>query len=169
MSLLYCYYGDDFTGSTDVLEQLAVNGVSSVLFLATPTPAQLARFADCQAIGFAGDARSRTPSLGQTWLGAVEHRGARAPSEKNFHSARIIKVNSLVQRGALVASVALIDEFWSCTRHQGFKHPALLLINSDMQERLAFDGVCTFNARIVAREKFHERSVTATRHSGAQR
>ena len=61
MALLYCYYGDDFTGSTDVLEQLAGNGVSSVLFLGTPTPAQLARFSACQAIGFAGDARSRTP------------------------------------------------------------------------------------------------------------
>jgi uncharacterized protein YgbK (DUF1537 family) len=61
MALLCCYYGDDFTGSTDVLEQLAINGVSSVLFLTTPTPAQFARFADCQAIGFAGDARSRTP------------------------------------------------------------------------------------------------------------
>ena len=61
MALLYCYYGDDFTGSTDVLEQLAGNGVSSVLFLGAPTPAQLARFSTCQAIGFAGDARSRTP------------------------------------------------------------------------------------------------------------
>jgi uncharacterized protein YgbK (DUF1537 family) len=66
MPLLYCYYGDDFTGSTDVLEQLAVNGVSSVLFLTTPTPAQLARFAHCRAIGFAGDARSRTPE----WMSA---------------------------------------------------------------------------------------------------
>jgi 3-oxoisoapionate kinase len=61
MALLYCYYGDDFTGSTDVLEQLAGNGVSSVLFLGAPTAAQLARFSACQAIGFAGDARSRTP------------------------------------------------------------------------------------------------------------
>ena len=61
MALLYCYYGDDFTGSTDVLEQLAGNGVSSVLFLGKPTSAQLARFSACQAIGFAGDARSRTP------------------------------------------------------------------------------------------------------------
>jgi uncharacterized protein YgbK (DUF1537 family) len=66
MALLYCYYGDDFTGSTDVLEQLAGNGVSSVLFLGTPTPAQLARFSACQAIGFAGDARSRTPE----WMSA---------------------------------------------------------------------------------------------------
>jgi uncharacterized protein YgbK (DUF1537 family) len=71
MSLLYCYYGDDFTGSTDVLEQLAVNGVSSVLFLSTPTPAQLARFADCQAIGFAGDARSRTPKWMSAHLPAI--------------------------------------------------------------------------------------------------
>jgi len=71
MSLLYCYYGDDFTGSTDVLEQLAVNGVSSVLFLTTPTPAQLARFSDCQAIGFAGDARSRTPEWMSAHLPAI--------------------------------------------------------------------------------------------------
>jgi 3-oxoisoapionate kinase len=71
MPLLYCYYGDDFTGSTDVLEQLAVNGVSSVLFLTTPTPAQLARFAHCQAIGFAGDARSRTPEWMSAHLPAI--------------------------------------------------------------------------------------------------
>src|ERR1700749_4105122 len=66
MTLLYCYYGDDFTGSTDVLEQLAGNGVASVLYLGPPTPAQLARFSACQAIGFAGDARSRTPE----WMSA---------------------------------------------------------------------------------------------------
>jgi len=71
MPLLYCYYGDDFTGSTDVLEQLAVNGVSSVLFLSTPTLAELARFSDCQAIGFAGDARSRTPEWMNEHLPAI--------------------------------------------------------------------------------------------------
>jgi 3-oxoisoapionate kinase len=71
MALLYCYYGDDFTGSTDVLEQLAVNGVSSVLFLTTPSAAQLARFADCQAIGFAGDARSQSPEWMSTHLPGI--------------------------------------------------------------------------------------------------
>ena len=30
---LYAYYGDDFTGSTDVLEVLASAGVRSVLFI----------------------------------------------------------------------------------------------------------------------------------------
>jgi uncharacterized protein YgbK (DUF1537 family) len=68
MPPLYCYYGDDFTGSTDVLEQLAVAGVSSVLFLTMPTPAQFARFAGCQAIGFAGEARSQSPEWMSTHL-----------------------------------------------------------------------------------------------------
>lgn len=57
---LYCYYGDDFTGSTDVLDCLASSGVNSVLFLQRPSPEMLRRFADCQAVGIAGDSRSRT-------------------------------------------------------------------------------------------------------------
>jgi len=59
--MLYTYYGDDFTGSTDVLETLALAGVPAVLFLAPPSPADLAQFPTAQAIGIAGDSRSRTP------------------------------------------------------------------------------------------------------------
>jgi len=59
--MLYTFYGDDFTGSTDVLDQLASNGVPSVLFLAEPTPEHCARFPDVEAIGIAGDSRSRSP------------------------------------------------------------------------------------------------------------
>lgn len=66
MSLLYTYYGDDFTGSTDVLEQLACNGVPSVLFLNPPTAEQLAQFPGIQAFGIAGDSRSRSPE----WMSA---------------------------------------------------------------------------------------------------
>jgi uncharacterized protein YgbK (DUF1537 family) len=58
---LFCYYGDDFTGSTDVLESLAANSVSTVLFLGLPTDEQLADFEDCRAIGIAGESRSRSP------------------------------------------------------------------------------------------------------------
>ena len=58
---LYCYYGDDFTGSTDVLESLAANGVSSVLFIDPPDPPLLERFRECQAVGVAGESRSRSP------------------------------------------------------------------------------------------------------------
>ena len=58
---LFCYYGDDFTGSTDALEALAANGVPSVLFLDPPDYDALAPFPDCQAIGVAGESRSRSP------------------------------------------------------------------------------------------------------------
>src|SRR6202789_2522137 len=71
MSLLYTFYGDDFTGSTDVLEQLASNGVPTVLYLTPPTPAHLAAFPDAKAIGIAGDSRSRSPEWMSTHLPAV--------------------------------------------------------------------------------------------------
>ena len=34
---LLSFYGDDFTGSTDVMETLALNGLPTALFLKTPT------------------------------------------------------------------------------------------------------------------------------------
>ncbi len=59
--LLLSYYGDDFTGSTDVMEALASNGVATALFLGIPSSAMLERFKDCRAIGVAGTSRSETP------------------------------------------------------------------------------------------------------------
>lgn len=55
------WYGDDFTGSTDVLEVLASRGIESVLFLARPDDGFLRRFDSCRAIGLAGSSRSQTP------------------------------------------------------------------------------------------------------------
>jgi len=60
-SRLYAWYGDDFTGSTDVLEALALHGVSAVLFTHLPEPHELEAFAGCRAIGIAGESRSRGP------------------------------------------------------------------------------------------------------------
>jgi uncharacterized protein YgbK (DUF1537 family) len=57
---LYAFYGDDFTGSTDVLEQCAEGGVPAVLFLREPDAALRARFPEARAIGLAGDSRSRS-------------------------------------------------------------------------------------------------------------
>ena len=67
----YVFYGDDFTGSTDVLEQLAANGVASVLFLAPPTAELLAQFRDVEAFGIAGDSRSRSPAWMDARLPAI--------------------------------------------------------------------------------------------------
>ncbi|MGH9665242.1 MAG: four-carbon acid sugar kinase family protein, partial [Bryobacteraceae bacterium] len=68
---LFSYYGDDFTGSTDALEVLASNGVSSVLFPDPPEERHLARFAECRAIGIAGESRSRGPAWMPEHLPAV--------------------------------------------------------------------------------------------------
>jgi 3-oxoisoapionate kinase len=59
--LLYAFYGDDFTGSTDVLESLGQFGVESVLFTGVPSRRMLAAFSHCRAIGVAGESRSRSP------------------------------------------------------------------------------------------------------------
>lgn len=60
--LLLTYYGDDFSGSTDVMEALTIEGVPAVLFLSPPTPDDLAQFPDCRAAGVAGISRSQSPA-----------------------------------------------------------------------------------------------------------
>lgn len=59
--LLLTFYGDDFTGSTDALEQLTFAGVRTALFIVPPTPAQLRQFPGLQAVGVAGMTRSLPP------------------------------------------------------------------------------------------------------------
>lgn len=59
--LLLTWYGDDFSGSTDVMEALARNGIPSVLFLKSPSDQQLALFPGVRAVGIAGVSRSQSP------------------------------------------------------------------------------------------------------------
>lgn len=59
--LLLTYYGDDFTGSTDAMEAMTAAGVPTVLFLAPPTAAMLARFPEVRCVGLAGSSRGRSP------------------------------------------------------------------------------------------------------------
>ncbi len=59
--LLLSYYGDDLTGSTDVMEALSANGVPTVMFMDKPDNTLLRRFGHCRAVGLAGTSRSETP------------------------------------------------------------------------------------------------------------
>ena len=59
--LLLTYYGDDFTGSTDVMEAFTAAGVPTVLFLRPPTVDWLQRFPDVRCVGLAGQSRGRSP------------------------------------------------------------------------------------------------------------
>lgn len=75
---LLAYYGDDFTGSTDVMEAFTLAGVPTVLFLQTPTAEWAARFAHMRCIGLAGTSRGRSPA----WM--REHLPAAFASLKAF-------------------------------------------------------------------------------------
>lgn len=61
--LLITFYGDDFTGSTDVMEALVLGGVPTMLFLEPPRPEFIAEhFPHLRALGVAGVSRSMTPA-----------------------------------------------------------------------------------------------------------
>ena len=60
--LALAWYGDDFTGSTDVMEVLTWAGLPAVLFFGPPDDAQLARFPDARAVGIAGESRGCSPA-----------------------------------------------------------------------------------------------------------
>lgn len=61
-ALRLTFYGDDFTGSTDVMEGLYRHGLRSMLFLEPPRPEDLARHPGIEAVGVAGVSRSLTPA-----------------------------------------------------------------------------------------------------------
>ena len=69
--LLLTYYGDDFTGSTDVMEAFTAAGVPTVLFLSEPQVEDLVRFKTMRCIGLAGQSRSRSPEWMQQHLPAA--------------------------------------------------------------------------------------------------
>ncbi|MBI1353177.1 MAG: four-carbon acid sugar kinase family protein [Acidobacteria bacterium] len=64
--LALTFYGDDFTGSTDVMEVLTWAGLETVLFVEPPDAARLARFPGARAVGLAGESRGRGPE----WMDA---------------------------------------------------------------------------------------------------
>ncbi|MGI2328236.1 four-carbon acid sugar kinase family protein [Planococcus sp. YIM B11945] len=59
--LMLAFYGDDFTGSTDAMEALAMNGYRTILFLKPPSPELLGRFEEIRCIGVAGTSRAKNP------------------------------------------------------------------------------------------------------------
>ncbi|ABD55981.1 four-carbon acid sugar kinase family protein [Jannaschia sp. CCS1] len=56
------WYGDDFTGSAAVMDELAQAGLTAVLFTRMPDDATATRFAGYDAVGLAGTARTRGPA-----------------------------------------------------------------------------------------------------------
>ncbi len=92
--LLISFYGDDFTGSTDVMESLSFNGIPTALFLQAPTPDEVKRFrlknqyvssdGRLRAFGVAGISRSLSPAKMDRELPAVFESIAKIPTHY-FH------------------------------------------------------------------------------------
>jgi uncharacterized protein YgbK (DUF1537 family) len=68
---LLTYYGDDFTGSTDLMEAFTASGISTVLFLQLPRAEDLVRFQHMRCIGLAGQSRGQNPEWMRRELPAV--------------------------------------------------------------------------------------------------
>lgn len=76
---MLAYYGDDFTGSTDVLESLTCGGIETVLFVQPPTADMLRQYPHVRAIGIAGQSRTMSPddmeaSLPDAFRSLGQHR-----------------------------------------------------------------------------------------------
>jgi uncharacterized protein YgbK (DUF1537 family) len=92
--LLLTYYGDDFTGSTDVMEALTLNGIPSALFLHAPSVSEVDDFrlknsfyaADqrIRAFGVAGISRTMNAEQMQTQLPPIFEQISKIPS-RYFH------------------------------------------------------------------------------------
>jgi 3-oxoisoapionate kinase len=97
MTRLISFYGDDFTGSTDVMEALATHGVEAVLFTRVPTAEEFAPYAHASAIGVAGTSRSQTPEWMNAnmpdvfaWLKSLDARFCHYKVCSTFDSAPLI-------------------------------------------------------------------------------
>jgi len=75
--LLLAFYGDDFTGSSAVMEVMTFAGLPAVMFVEPPTEAQVQRFSSYRAIGIASVARAQSPS----WMDAHLPSAFRALAE----------------------------------------------------------------------------------------
>jgi len=74
---LVSWYGDDFTGAAAQMEAMSLAGLPAVLFFDVPTAQQRAKFAGYRGIGFAGIARSKSP----TWMAENLPRALRSLAE----------------------------------------------------------------------------------------
>ena len=116
MTRLVSYYGDDFTGSTDVMEALASHGIDTVLFTRLPTATEFAPFAGCRGIGLAGTSRSQTPAwmdehlpASFSWLQSLKARFCHYKVCSTFDSApHAGSIGRAAEIGAAVFAQAMV-------------------------------------------------------------
>ena len=110
------FYGDDFTGSTDVMESLALNGIPAALFIEPPTPGEIEDFrlkipldhntdSRIRAFGVAGVSRSLSPQQMDKELPPIFDKISKIPSDF-FH----YKVCSTFDSSPMVGNIGHASE-----------------------------------------------------------
>ncbi len=117
------FYGDDFTGSTDVMEMLALNGIPTALFLNAPEKREVEAFqlkvgvgasdtsGKIKAFGVAGISRSLTPDAMDQELPTIFEKIRNIPTDF-FHYKICSTFDSAVNVGNIGHAVELALEFF---------------------------------------------------------
>lgn len=114
--LFLSFYGDDFTGSTDVMEGLALNGIPTALFLQPPSQEEVGNFRlknrvsgpekKLKAFGVAGISRSLSPAEMDRELPPIFAQISQVPS-RFFHYKTCSTFDSSPQVGSIGHAIDL--------------------------------------------------------------
>ncbi len=120
-SVFLSFYGDDFTGSTDVMESLTMNGIPAVLFLSPPSKEEVECFrlknnwynpsGKVEAFGVAGVSRSMTPEQMDSELPAVFEAIRKVPADF-FHYKVCSTFDSSPRIGNIGHAVEIILKYF---------------------------------------------------------
>jgi len=126
------YYGDDFTGSTDVMEACVRSGLEAVLFLEPPTPQQVEALGAVDVIGVAGLSRSWSPEEMDRELPGI-FTGLKALGAPLFH----YKICSTFDSSPRVGSIGRAMEI---ARQVFGPHPIPLIVGAPILKRYTAFG-----------------------------
>ncbi|MEH7300398.1 four-carbon acid sugar kinase family protein [Neobacillus drentensis] len=110
--LLLAFYGDDFTGSTDAMESLAISGYRTVLFLEPPSEELLKRFEGISCIGVAGTSRAKNPEDMEEELRPV-FRSFAETEAKVVHYKTCSTFDSAPEVGSIGKAIEVAREYFS--------------------------------------------------------
>lgn len=120
-TIFLSYYGDDFTGSTDVMESLHFHGIPTALFLQAPSPERLSAFrlkrpyrnggGGLKAFGVAGVSRSMSPDEMERKLPPVFELIAKIPADF-FHYKVCSTFDSSPEIGSIGKAVSLAQKYF---------------------------------------------------------
>ena len=130
--LILTYYGDDFTGSVDVMEALTANGVRTVLFLDVPTRDQLTAYPEIGAVGVAGISRTMSPDQMEAALPSI-FEGLKSLDAPLFH----YKMCSTFDSSPSVGSIGRATEI---ARHVFGARPLPLVVGAPILKRYCVFG-----------------------------